>query len=174
MVKGIELYEMELSISDIITIAGWLLGGGSIGGVLTWRWTRRKEKAEAQIAEVNMAKEVQNTYQEMLRSKQEEVSDKMRIITELRQDRDHFRQDRNELRKRIDENDEKLRDLQAQVARNGRQIGCMLPMLCGRAACPDRINVTVSADGEVKPKRSRRSSEETNTGKIEPLSMKDL
>lgn len=149
---------MEISISDILSIAGWLLGGGSIGGILTWRWTRRKEKAEAQTAEVNMAKEVQDTYQQMLKDKEEEVTDKNRIIKELREDRDHFRQDRNELRKRIDETDEKLRDLQAQVARNGRQIGCMLPMLCGRQNCLDRINVTISPDGEVKTKRTKKSN----------------
>ena len=73
---------MEISISDILSIAGWLLGGGSIGGILTWRWTRRKEKAEAQTAEVNMAKEVQDTYQQMLKDKEEEVTDKNRIIKE--------------------------------------------------------------------------------------------
>lgn len=146
---------MEISIDTLINICSILLGGGG-GAFFTWRWVRAKAKAEAQSAEVNMAKEVQDIYQQALKDKEEEVTDKNRIISELRQDRDHFRQDRNELRKRIDETDEKLRDLQAQVARNGRQIGCMLPMLCGRQNCPDRINVTISPEGDIKPKRTKK------------------
>ena len=149
---------MEISIDTLINIGSILLGGGG-GAFFTWRWVRAKAKAEAQSAEVNMAKEVQDIYQQALKDKEEEVTDKNRIIKELREDRDHFRQDRNELRKRIDETDEKLRDLQAQVARNGRQLECMRPLLCGWQNCPDRINVTISADGEIKPK---------HTGKKEP------
>lgn len=148
--------DFEITLDTLLSVGGWLFGGGAIGGVLTWRWQRAKAKAEAESAEVNMAKEVQDTYQQMLKDKEEEVTDKNRIISELRQDRDHFRQDRNELRKRIDETDEKLRDLQAQVARNGRQLECMRPLLCGRANCPDRINVTISPEGEIKPKRTKK------------------
>ena len=111
---------MEISLDTILAIAGLFVGGGG-GAFFTWRWQRAKAKAEAQTAEVNMAKEGQSTYQEILRSKQEEVDDKNRIIAELRQDRDHFRQDRQALRERIDKMDERVRDLQAQVARNGRQ-----------------------------------------------------
>ena len=152
---------MEISLDTILAIAGLFVGGGG-GAFFTWRWQRAKAKAEAQTAEVNMAKEVQSTYQEILRSKQEEVDDKNRIIAELRQDRDHFRQDRNELRERIDKMDERVRDLQAQVARNGRQLECMRPLLCGRRHCPDRISVTISADGEVRPSKVKNKTGKKN------------
>ena len=42
---------MEIGLDTILNIGGWLLGGGSIGGILTWRFTRRKAKAEALEAE---------------------------------------------------------------------------------------------------------------------------
>ena len=142
--------EMEISISDILNIAGWLIGGGSIGGVLTWRWTRRKEKAEAQTAEVNMAKEVQDIYQQALKDKDEEVADKNRIINELREERDHFRQDRNELRKRLDKTDETIRNLQKDVARNGRMVEAMRPFMCADLGCKMRKRVVLSADGAVE------------------------
>ena len=154
---------MEISFDTIIALAG-LFVGGSGGAFFTWRWQRAKAKAEAQSAEVNMAKEVQDIYQQALADKNEEVEDKNRIISELRQDRDHFRKDRNELRDRIDKTDEKIRDLQAQVARNGRQLECMRPLLCGRQDCPDRISVSISTDGEfsINPKRKAKNNGDAN------------
>ena len=148
---------MEISLDTIIALAG-LFVGGSGGAFFTWRWQRAKAKAEAESAEVNMAKEVQDIYQQALADKNTEVEDKNRIISELRQDRDHFRQDRNELRERIDKMDERMRDLQAQVARNGRQLECMRPLLCGRAHCSDRLSVTISADGEVRPQNQKQKN----------------
>ena len=147
---------MEITISDILNMAGWLIGGGSIGGVLTWRWTRRKEKAEAQTAEVNMAKEVQDIYQQALKDKDEEVADKNRIINELREDRDHFRQDRNELRDRLDKTDETIRNLQKDVARNGRQIEAMRPFMCYVSGCRKRqlvelLDHATSKKHEIEP-----------------------
>ena len=126
---------MELSINDIMNIAGWLLGGGSIGGVLTWRWTRRKEKAEAQTAEVNMAKEVQDIYQQALKDKDEELN--------------YYKRDGEQQRKRLDEMDNKMRELQEQVARNGRMTAAMRPFMCADLACKQRKRVAIAADGEV-------------------------
>jgi hypothetical protein len=57
---------MELSISDIISIMGLLLGGGSIGGFFTWRYAQRKERAEAEISETTATKEVQDVYQQLI------------------------------------------------------------------------------------------------------------
>ena len=57
---------MEITLDSIIGILGLLFGGGALGGIFTWRWQRKKAKAEAQTEEVNMAKAVQDTYQEML------------------------------------------------------------------------------------------------------------
>ena len=138
-----------------MSVVGLLIGGSGIGGFCVWKWQRRKAKAEAQTAEVNMAKEVQDIYQQALKDKDEEVSDKNRIISELREDRDHFRKDRNELRERLDKMDEQMRELQAQVARNGRVVESMRPFICTDLACKKRLRGVISATGEVEQDKDK-------------------
>ena len=84
---------MEITFDTIISLLGLFIGGGG-GAFFTWRYMRRKAKAEAQTEEVNMAKAVQDTYQEMLEDKQKEVDDNHRLIAELREDRDHYKKKR--------------------------------------------------------------------------------
>ena len=115
-----------------MSIAGWLLEGGSIGGVLTWRWQRAKAKAEAQGAEVNMAKEVQDIYQQALKDKDEELR--------------YYKNDSDEQRRRLDEMDSKMRDLQVQVSRNGRMVEAMRPFMCADLGCKLRTRVMLSPD----------------------------
>ena len=134
---------MEITIDTIISLAGLFIGGGG-GAFFTWRWMRRKAKAEAQTEEVNMAKEVQDTYQQMLKDKDVEVQDKNRIIKELREDRDHYRQMVSEMVKRQDKTDETVRDLQMQVARNGRMVEMMRPFQCYDLKCKKRMRVPTS------------------------------
>lgn len=151
---------MEISFDTLINIAGLFLSG-SVGGFVAWKWQRRKMKAEAQTEEVNMAKAVQDTYQQMLKDKEEEVADKNRIITELREDRDHFRQDRNELRERIDKTEAIVRELQEQVSENKREIDLMRPFLCGVLGCKLRKPVAISAEEvEIKPKKQTKKKEQ--------------
>ena len=128
---------MEVSIETIMTIGGWLLGAGGAGGLLTWRLSRRKEKAEVQTAEVNMAQAVQDTYQQMLEDKDKEIQ--------------YYRADSSELRDRLDDMDKRFRDLQREVARNGRMVEAMRPFLCADLTCPHRQRVTISADGDSSP-----------------------
>ena len=134
---------MEITIDTLISLAGLFIGGGG-GAFFTWRWMRRKAKAEAQTEEVNMAKEVQDTYQQMLKDKDVEVQDKNRIIKELREDRDHYRQMVSEMVKRQDKTDETVRDLQMQVARNGRMVEAMRPFQCYDLKCKKRMRVPTS------------------------------
>lgn len=150
---------MEISFDTLINIAGLFLSG-SVGGFVAWKWQRRKMKAEAQTEEVNMAKAVQDTYQQMLKDKEEEVADKNRIITELREDRDHFRKDRNELRERIDKTESLVRELQEQVSENRREIDMMRPFLCGVLGCKLRKPVAISAAPSAeKPKKQTQKKE---------------
>lgn len=135
---------MEFTLDSLIGILGLLFGGGAIGGIATWRWQRKKAKAEAQTAEVNMAKEVQDIYQQALKDKEDEVLDKNRIIGELREDRDHYRKENNELRQRQDQTDAKVRELAEQVYRNGRMVKAMRPFLCFDTKCKKRQRVPVS------------------------------
>ena len=84
---------MELTLDAILPALLSLLGGGSIGIVLTWRWQKvkaqadaqkaqaeaKQQEAEAKAAEVEIAQKVQETYERIIQSKQEEVEDKMRL-----------------------------------------------------------------------------------------------
>lgn len=134
---------VDISFDSIISIITLILGGSGTGAFFTWRYLRRKAKADAQTSEVNMAKEVQDIYQQALKDKDDEVQDKNRIISELREDRDHYRAINNELRQRQDKTDEVVRQLQHDVARNGRMVQSMRPFLCGDLVCKKRQLITM-------------------------------
>jgi predicted RNase H-like nuclease (RuvC/YqgF family) len=154
---------MEISISDILSIATLLLGGGGIGAFFTWRYVRREAKAKAEIEEVKMAQEVQNTYQEMLTDKQKEVEDNHRLIDELREDRDHYKQGYKEMRDALDKLGKEFREFRNQteeersqmkrdIARNGRQVEALRPFLCADMKCQKRVRVAISDVVEAESK----------------------
>ena len=177
---------MEITLDAIISMVGVLTGGG-FGTFFTWRWMRRKAQAEAKnaeaeakSAEIDMAMKVQDTYQQMLEDKQKEVDDNHRLINELREDRDHYKQVYVEVRDQLDKLSKDLRDFRNQtederatmkrdIARNGRQLECLRPFLCGRSGCPNRIAVTISEDGEVKTKRPIKKKQD-----IDPIDATDM
>ena len=149
---------MEFSLDSIISIATLLIGGGG-GAFFTWRWQRAKAKSEAkeaeaqaESAEVSAAKEMQDVYQQLIADIKTDRDEQKAYIQELKEDRRHLREDRDELRKRQDALEDTVRSLQGDVARNGRMVECMRPFLCGRQGCPDRMSVTISADGAVSPR----------------------
>ena len=159
---------MEITLDSIIGILGLLFGGGALGGIFTWRWQRAKAKAEAKekeaeakSAEVDMAQKVQDTYQEMLEYKQKEVEDNHRLIAELREDRDHYKQGYVEFRDQVEklqkdfsefrtETEDERCQMKRDIARNGRQLECLRPFLCGREGCAIRVPVIVSPNGEIE------------------------
>ena len=149
---------MEFSLDSIISIATLLIGGGG-GAFFTWRWQRAKAKSEAkeaeaqaESAEVSAAKEMQDVYQQLIADIKTDRDEQKAYIQELKEDRRHLREDRDELRKRQDALEDTVRSLQGDVARNGRMVEWMRPFLCGRQGCPDRMSVTISADGAVSPR----------------------
>ena len=124
-------------------------------------------------AENTATKEVQDVYQQLIADVKADRNEQRTYIEELKSDRQHLRQERDELRDRIDKTDETVRDLQREVARNGRMVEGMRPFICGRIGCEDRKPVIISADGEVKAKKaSRKKTDEPKD--IEPLDMKDM
>lgn len=161
---------METSFDTIISIATLLLGGGG-GAFFTWRWQRKKAKSEAKAAEAEaekakfeamqanatLTKEIQDSYQRLtedlkanLDTQQEYNEEQKQYIKELKEDRRHLREERDDLRKRQDKTDNDVRDLQMKVARYGRILECMRPLLCGREGCAIRVPVTISAAGEIE------------------------
>lgn len=166
---------MEITLDSIIGILGLLFGGGAVGGIFTWRWQRAKAKAEAKQAEVevtekeaeaksaeiDMAQKIQDTYQQILDDKQKEVADNQRLIAELREDRDHYKQGYVEFRDQLDklqkefrtfrnETEEQRAQMKRDIARNGRQLECLRPFLCGREDCALRVPVTISQVGDLE------------------------
>ena len=135
---------MDINISDIISILGLLAGGGGAGWWLTWRYTRRKEQAEAVSAEATAAKELQDVYQQLIQDVKTDRDEQKAYITELKDDRKHLRDERDELRTRQDALEEQMRGLQREVARTGRKLECMRPFLCGKQNCKNRVPVAIS------------------------------
>lgn len=177
---------METSFDTIISILGLLLGGGSIGTFLTWRYQRKKAQAEAKQAEAEaektkyeamqanaqLIKDIQGSYQQLaadlkanLDTQQEYNEEQKQYIAELKQDRQHLREERDELRNRQDKLEATVRDLQFEVARNSRMVAFMRPWLCGREGCAIRIPVTISAAGEIE-KPEMHETEQTSIDTI--------
>ena len=134
---------MEINIDTIIAILGLVIGGGS-GAFFTWRYQRKKAKAEAVTAEADAAKELQDVYQQLITDIKTDRDEQKAYINELKEDRNHLRKDRDDLRKRQDELEQQVRSLQKDVARNGRMVECMRPFLCGKSGCKDRMPVNIS------------------------------
>lgn len=147
MVRTTELiigvFFMEINIDTIIAILGLFIGGGS-GAFFTWRYQRKKAKAEAVTAEADAAKELQDVYQQLITDIKTDRDEQKAYINELKEDRNHLRKDRDDLRKRQDELEQQVRSLQKDVARNGRMVECMRPFLCGKSGCKDRVPVNIS------------------------------
>ena len=141
---------MEINIGDIVSIIGLLAGGGGAGWWLTWRYTRRKEQAEAVGAEATAAKELQDVYQQLINDIKTDRDEQKAYIQELKEDRRHLREDRDDLRKRQDELEEQVRLLRRDVSRNNRIVAELRPYLCGREGCAIRVPVTISAAGEIE------------------------
>ena len=140
---------MEITLEAIISLLGLFMGGGG-GAFFTWRWMRRRAKAEAKTAEADAAKELQDVYQQLIADIKTDRDEQKENINELKDDRRHLREDRDNLRKRQDELEEQVRTLQREVARNGRQLECLRPWMCGREGCALRVPVIISPIGEIE------------------------
>lgn len=146
---------MEISVDTIISILTLFMGGGC-GAFFTWRYQRRKAKAEAIDSEATATEKVQDVYQQLITDIKADRDEQKAYIQELKEDRRHLREDRDDLRKRQDQLEEQVRTLQKEVARNGRMVECMRPLLCGRKGCSDRLPVTISDDGEIERKSKKK------------------
>ena len=157
---------MEITLEAIISLIGLFLSGGA-GAFFTWKWQKRKAKAEAVTAEVDAAKDMQDLYQQMLADTKEEREDRKRQIMELRAERDHYKDERNELRERMEkltrsfmdwrmEADNDRSKMKMDIAKLGRKVETMVPFMCGNLQCKDRQRVVLSDDGTVRTKRPNK------------------
>lgn len=154
---------MEITLEEIISLIGLFIGGGG-GAFFMWRYQRKKAKAEAETAEVDTVKSMQEAYDKMFQQVNNYLDDATKKVEGLRQERDHYKAERDDTREQFDKfnknvmewkrnTDNTIEELRRQVARNGRQLEAMRPFMCGDLTCKFRQRVTISDDGVVKTKR---------------------
>ena len=149
---------LETIVGIIISIVTAIGGWEAIKYLINRKSEKRKSEAEADSAATSVIKQMQEAYQVFISDAKGAIEDDHKYISALKEER-------NELRKRIDETDEKVRDLQREVARNGRMVEGLRPFICGRLECKRRLAVAISAKGEVS---------DVEPKDIEPLDMKDM
>jgi len=159
---------MEITLEALISIAGLFLGGSG-GAFFMWKWQRKKAMAEAKQAEIDATKELQDVYQQLINDIKADREEQKAYINELKDDRNHLRRERDDLRKRQDDLEETVRKLKHDVDRNGRQLEFMVPLLCGRKGCTDRMRVAISDIVEHDTERPHEAEKE-----IEPLTNSEL
>lgn len=137
---------MEITLEAIISFVGLFVGGGG-GAFFTWRYMRRKAKAEAVQAETEAKEKEQDYYQQLL-------EDYKAHHEELRSEREHYKNERNELRDKVEKMDEEVRSMKRlwtdkeietdrKIAQLGRRVEAMRPFLCGDLKCKKRQLVQV-------------------------------
>lgn len=161
---------MEITLEAIISLIGLFVGGGG-GAFFTWRFMRRKAKAEAEQAEADAKKEQQDYYQQLLKDLAEDREDRKRQNDELRAERDHYKGERNELRDQLAKFESEVRawkktsederdGMMRTISRLGRKVDAMAPLMCGRLGCTNRLYVTVNDDGAVSEKKTKKKGKE--------------
>ena len=106
---------------------------------------------EAKQQEAQANKEAQEYYNSTL-------ADVNNTLKEVRAERDHYKDDRNALRQENETMMAKYRELQnrlsemdaeykREIARLGRRLDCLSPLLCGEDNCPRRKKVSLIWDG---------------------------
>ena len=149
---------MEITLDAIISLIGLFVGGGA-GAFFTWRYQRRKARAEAEQAEVDAAKELQGMYQTMLADANKYLEDARDKVDGLRQERDHYKKERDELRDQIDTIQKSIHEwrrtaederaeMKMEIAKLGRKVASMAPFLCGDLTCKTRQRVSIN---EISP-----------------------
>ena len=167
---------MEITLEANISFIGLFLSGGA-GAFFTWKWQKRKAKAEAVTAEIDATKDMQDMYQQMLEDAKKDREDRREQVEELRADRDHYKQERNELREKMEqltrsfldwriEADNDRSKMKMDIAKLGRKVETMVPFMCGDLNCKLRQRVTLSDDGTLKTKRPQKKAGTVVSGSL--------
>jgi chromosome segregation ATPase len=141
-----------MELETILAIATLVIGGGGVTGfvvaLLTIRYERRKAKGEAHSAEYEGMKVEQDTYQELIADLKEAWNDQKKYIGELKEDRSALREERNELRTYVKGLEEKIQDQDRKIARLGRQVEALQPLICSIVGCKDRKSDIIGLIGD--------------------------
>lgn len=153
---------MEITLEAIISFIGLFVGGGA-GAFFTWRYQRKKAKAEAMQAEIDAEKDKQDYYQQLL-------EDYRSHHDELRSEREHYKNERNELREQIGKMDEEMRcmkrlwtdkeiETDRKIAQLGRRVEAMRPFLCGNLTCHSRMTVSITPSGDEEKEKGKEGEQ---------------
>lgn len=156
-------------MTEIIIALLSALTGGGLTAIITWRATRRKAEGEAAQTEADAMKSIQDVYQQALEDQQKYIAILQDTRDHLVNDREEMRRENMDLRKRLNDMDEKMRQLERDVDNNRKMMASMKHLLCGRLACQQRTNVDISntdfcpdieSADTAKKKRTRKSQKE--------------
>ena len=154
---------MEIPIEAIISLLGLLLSGGG-GAFFTWRYMRRKAKAEATTAEIDAAKELQDLYKRMLNDANEYLEDARNKVEGLRKERDHYKQDRDDLRDQVQkltkmyydmktEGEKEWSELRVKINNVSSQLQKVIPLTCTVIDC--KLRQVLTLIDQPKPKKGK-------------------
>ena len=164
---------MEISIEAIISLLGLLLTACGGGAFFTWKYMKRKAKAEAITAEVDAAKEMQDLYKKMLNDANEYLEDARNKVDGLRKERDHIQQEYDSLRSEMakltkmyydikTEGDTERAKLRAEIARIGGQLQKVIPLTCTVIDCKLRQVLTLTDQPKPKKGKGKNDIEPSN------------
>lgn len=148
---------MEITLEAIISLIG-LFVGGSGGAFFTWKWMRRKAKAEAASAEVDTVKNMQEAYDKMFQQVNNYLEDATKKVEGLRHERDYYKNGRDEMIDRVEKMEKKQYELQREVNRALALAESMRPFVCTRMDCKLRVRGVITdvpeipqASAEIEP-----------------------
>ena len=155
---------MEISIEAITGLLGLLLTACGGGAFFTWKYMKRKAKAEAVTAEVDAAKEMQDLYKKMLNDANEYLEDARNKVEGLRQERDHYKQDRDDLRDQVQkltkmyydmktEGEKERSELRIKINNVSSQLQKVIPLTCTVIDC--KLRQVLTLIDQPKPKKGK-------------------
>ena len=156
---------MEITLEAVIGLASLFIGSGG-GAFFTWRYMRRKAKAEAQTAEIDAAKEMQGLYKQMLTDANEYLEDARNKVDGLRKERDHYKADRDELREQVSkltklyyelktESEKERSQLRVDITKVKQQMKGLIPLTCSVADCKLRKIIIIEDEQEGRQRKRR-------------------
>ncbi len=168
------------SLTVIIEILGLILGGGGlIGfavGFATFKWQRMKARGEARQAELEATKTEQDTYQEIITDLKEHNDELRKYNSEqrdytkqLEEERKQLVRERNEWRKQQELYDEKISNNERQIARLGRRVDSLTPLICTVVDCPKRQRNIIGAVSD-----ESFDAQEEKKQEVEPIDNEDM
>lgn len=158
---------MEITLEAIISFIGLFVGGGA-GAFFTWRYQKKKAKAEAETAEIDAAKEMQGLYKQMLNDANEYLEDARSKVDGLRQERDHYKTELDDQRKEVEkltkfyyelktESANERSKLRIDISRLEGQIRAIIPLTCTVPDCKLRQMLVIEdMQPAADPNRKRR------------------